>query len=151
ASWAPARPDVVNVAWAKRWDAASGRLLREVPNKELELLNLTIAPDGRTVIACPNVLDAADPQLWDSVTGKRLPVRLNAGRAIVVSLTPDNKKLAISGDRGLYVWDTTTGRELCRVDLPIYQLQMAVALTPDGKTLVSSGFRGRLLLWDAAT
>src|SRR5207302_3153123 len=105
ASWALARPDVVNIAWAKRWDAASGRLLHELPIKELELVNMTIAPDGRTVLACPNVHGAADPQLWDSVTGKRLPVRINSGRAIVVSLTPDNKKLAISGDRGLLVWD----------------------------------------------
>ncbi|HYT91286.1 MAG TPA: WD40 repeat domain-containing protein, partial [Gemmataceae bacterium] len=150
-SWRPVQAGTVNVAWAKRWDAATGKLLSELPIQELELVTLSIAPDGRTVIACPNVAaadpDAADPQLWDTVTGKRLPVRVHARHTLFLALTPDGKKMATASDGGLHVWDTATGKAISKIDLPLAYFQPTLALTPDGKTLVSADLRR----WDTAT
>jgi WD40 repeat protein len=94
--------------------------------------------------------------LWDSATGRPLPVALEAHRAPISDLAfnADGTILASYDSQGtLYLWDwearVTIGRPLQRKD--DYAAASAMSLAPGGKLAATSAAGGVIDLWDVET
>jgi WD40 repeat protein len=128
---------------------------------------LAFSPDGQTVLAT----DHLSIRRWGITDGKplaRTPLQWETkGRPPLLSacvLTRDGKTLAgraVAQDRfgpllpqGLYVWDTATGKQRCRITVERGFLRDFVALSDDGKLLAAphrAGAEEPIRLWDART
>jgi RNA polymerase sigma factor (sigma-70 family) len=139
---------------ARLWDAATGRELRRFRGPKGWIRAIALSPDA-SILA----LAAWDRTIrfLDTANGKEhLVIRLPALNAdfrgdCPLVFTPDGKTLisgnADSRDSILYVWNTTTGKQLRQIKQPTLRL----AVSPDGRILATTGRDGVLHLYDIAT
>jgi WD40 repeat protein len=126
--------------------------------------SIAFSPDGQTVAAAAGSM----VRLWTVATGQEIdPVtEAHSGAVIGVAASPDGKTVATaSEDKTVRLWDTTTGRELRRMDKPAdeaaggffayYNNSSAggvnLAFSPDGKTLAAAQSNGSIQLWTTDT
>jgi WD40 repeat protein len=65
------------------------------------------------------------------------------GKLLAAGYEDGDKGKAPGGERGICLWDTATGTELCRIPGPGWQVGSGcLAFTDDGKTLVAAGDDG---------
>jgi WD40 repeat protein len=157
------------------WDVGTGAERGPAREQPGGVAALALAPDGKSVAVV-----AADGSVgvWDTATGKEGRqlheatgpdpasggVGARGGRTSAgVHFSPDGKKLAAFAEesdptgRGtwflaLLVWDTATGKELCKVRWPSASAgAYAFAFSPDGSRLAWAGPDGIIHLEDAAT
>ncbi len=123
------------------WDLSSGELLTTLIGHTAEVLDVAIAPDGKTAISASwdNTL-----KVWDLLSGeamKTLQGHTSSVRAVV--LAPDGKTaVSASGDNTLKVWDLFSGKEIASFSGEIDMLCCGV--TPDGATIVAGEELGRV-------
>jgi RNA polymerase sigma factor (sigma-70 family) len=136
---------------ARLWDVASGKELRKLDGHVQEVSVVAFSPDGRT-LATASRDDSV--RLWEVATGQ---VRWQCGKALMgraaAAFSPDGRLLltaASQQDRGLRLWDLTTGQELCNV-WGHRGFVTAVAFASDGKTAASVSDDSTALLWDVAS
>ncbi len=114
------------------------------------------APNGKTVAIVDLGRKMID--LYDLPTLKRrcsLPTLQQYGRDpecnFVLCFSPDGRQLAAVKKAGeLAVWDTTTGKQLAKVDLsgpPVYH----AAFAPDGRSLAIAAEDGTFTVWELAS
>jgi RNA polymerase sigma factor (sigma-70 family) len=160
-AFAPRGNTLATVAWdksAKVWDAASGRELLTLANKNQPVRCVAFAPDGQTLAVGYEGNGAGDSvRLWDTASGTerialpgpRLSVRM-------LSFSADGRALAAASlDGQVKVWELPTGRPKASLSCgPIY----AVRFSPDGKLLATGGGAwgnpqgpGEVKIWDAET
>jgi RNA polymerase sigma factor (sigma-70 family) len=141
------------------WDAASGRLLREVSVGDLSVRAVVVSPDHR-LMALATFLPIKNDEptrgairVLDVETGKE--VRTFARKdddtdACALAFSPDSKLLLSLGSRNgvLRVEEIASGEELLRHQFPRDVLAY-LALSPDGQTLaVISGPNSRkMYVW----
>jgi WD40 repeat protein len=138
------------------WEMASGRLLREFRNYDLNYAECWIAlsPDGR-MVAVPRRAEVA---LWNHASGERVHLlkgeKVGYGGFDGVAFAPDGKTLAAGDHRGtIHFWDLSTGKPSGR--LPTQRPYSIASLTysPDGKLLASADHlsSGLIKLWSVAS
>ncbi len=88
------------------------------------------------------------------VTHLNLPegavARLGKGRFPEIQYSPDGTRLAVASTIGIWLYDTTTYREVALITGPADDVDN-VAFSPDGKTLAGGSGDGIVQLWDAMT
>ena len=134
-------------------DLSSGRFTRL---DDLGMQNTVVSADGKLVAAY--VADEIKGvQLWNVATGKRLRAIANLadnddrmfGRAL--ALSPDCKTLAVGADKRVYLFDSSTGNLLAKMDAGSGGGPLELAFTPDGsKLLCNHQVEWRLRIWDVA-
>lgn len=154
------RPEVKRVVDPKAsisvWDAATGKLLRELTCPARELFPgygafyraLALAPDGKKLITMgPDQFF----RIWDPATGQELRrVALDRSQPpFALALSKDGRTLAASSDGSkIQIFDMKSGKLKLS---PVEDLGRSTRalLTPDGRTAITSGPENSILLWDA--
>jgi len=152
------------------WDVATGQELHSFPHTS-RVYAVAFSPDGRQFISgCggSSLKDGAvfDPincviRLWDIESGRE--VRQFKGHTAgvrTVAWSPNGRYIlsASSGEYfdasrwqppsevGIRLWETGTGRQVCRFNTP--HSIGSLAFAPDGRTFLSSGGNGSICLWE---
>ena len=90
-------------------------------------------------------------RLWDTHTGKQIPVRKShKARVSAVAFAPDSKSfLTGSDDKTARLWNALTGKEIKTFSGHADGVT-SVAFTPDGKQVLTGGKDKTAILWDVA-
>jgi WD40 repeat protein len=132
---------------ARRWQAATGRLLSLFPLHNSPLSVAAIRPDGQAVLTAAG----KRTQLQDAGTGQPLgPPREHPSDVSALAFSPDGQT-ALSGDaEGEVRWcEVASGKSIRR--FRHRGAICAVAFSPDGKKALTGGLDGRARLWDLAS
>jgi WD40 repeat protein len=137
-------------------DATTGKAALEVPHLPDYVMSVEFDQEGKTLVAsCRNGHTAR----WDPLSGKQLspfqaPPPAFVGPAemlLAAALTQGGKKAALVDANGvLHVWESATGKAVCRIDNPPVGEDQAV-FSPDGTLLVVKHQDDVIRLWDAVT
>jgi WD40 repeat protein len=145
------------------WDAASGKLLRqlELENKGTPISWLRLTPDGR-MLATGEGWEKL--RLWNAETGKHLAtLKLPAEREPFqkpldrwqTAFTPDGRYLFASNTTNLWVWDVVARREIGPFEEDDHEWTVAgsgrVGVSPDGRLLAWYDPAWQLCLYEVCT
>ena len=134
------------------FDAVTGKLqFTDVLPGKLPSSGLTLTPDGRAMVVCPQVdlvalRDLLNPHPRVPRVGPFRHASLVTGTAI----SPDGNRLAVAtGDGTAVIWDLTTAR--LAGSLQHGQPLRQVAFSGDGRRLVTVAENHTMRVWDVAT
>jgi WD40 repeat protein/tetratricopeptide (TPR) repeat protein len=135
------------------WEWRTG-LLRFPGTRVSGIAHVAASPDGRLLALGRRPLTTLVPApltLLDLDTGAEVGAGLWHFGSVHAAWSPDGKRLACAGERGLQVrvWERATGK--VRLLAGHTSGTLFVAFSPDGKLLASSGFDRTVRLWDAST
>jgi WD40 repeat protein len=123
------------------WQAATGKLLRELGPHEKQLQCIAFSPNGRFLAAGS---DDATVVIWDVASGERVALlRGGRNRTESVAFSPDGTVLLSGGGWGyrdnqyLYIWDWKAGKLLRRI-VAHRSLITRVIFAPDGQRFASA-------------
>ncbi len=144
------------------WDAGTGKLLRRLPLELMGGFTFGFTPDGLAVAVPPfGAVDGgkAKPgvvRVLDPASGKEVRRTELAGSAkffSTLALSPDGKRLAATPNGPVLVYDTATGREALRIELPAGARARSFGLVfaPDSKSLAVCDYDGAFRLYDAGS
>jgi WD40 repeat protein len=128
------------------WNAAAGRIVRQVVTPGGLPTGLAFSPDGRSMATgC----GAGGMELWELATGQdRMPDGTVDDRpAGAVAFSPDGRLIFGAGADGLRAEDTWTRKG---VNMPQAHRGGVVTLAAAGGRLLSVGADGTAILWDIA-
>jgi WD40 repeat protein len=129
---------------ARRWQAATGRLLNVFPLHNGAISAAAVRPDGKALLTA----EGKRIQVWDAGTGQRLGQPWDHASSVsVLGFSPDGQT-ALSGDAGGAVqWcEVASGKLIRRV--MHHAAVCAVAFSPDGKQALTGGLDNTARLWD---
>jgi WD40 repeat protein len=135
------------------WDVATGQPQGKPLGEPIKLLELvqgrlvSFSPDGGRVLS--GGLGSA--QVWDAQTCQPLTPPLEHTQLLHhASFSRDGRHvLTASDDRHAAVWDSATGKQICKVESPSRIKQ--ACFSPDGARFVSASADRTAQVWDAAT
>ncbi|HUG92406.1 MAG TPA: WD40 repeat domain-containing protein [Planctomycetaceae bacterium] len=142
-----------NGEWkAKLWDAATGRLVRELAGHRHDVTAVAFSSDSRLAATG----DAAGRAcLWDARSGTKLREfsgHSRGGHVTGIAFTSDGRYvLTASTDQTVATWDAATGEELAGRRLPHPDAIVSMALSPDGTQALTSCEDRVVRLWDLAS
>ncbi len=135
------------------WDVASGKSIRKqfvYPEDTSSVFSLAFSPDGNK-FASAGTGFSGSLRVWDLATQKELWNREKFLYCNQVLFSPDGKRLAVSGYRTVYVFDSVNGKEVwtASIDPGFFT---SLSFSPDGSALLSGG-HGFLhaRVWDVGT
>jgi RNA polymerase sigma factor (sigma-70 family) len=146
-----------NVYFARLWEvpsakpegvAETGKELRKLMFGNGGIRCAAYSADGKTVALGADGGKELVVKLFDAATGKeqlKIPFP-DASSVRSVAFSPDGKTLAASGGSSTRLFDTTTGKEIVKIDRKAIGLRFA----PDGKVLVGA-VAGTIYRWDTTT
>jgi RNA polymerase sigma factor (sigma-70 family) len=135
-------------ATARIHDAATLKVLHELPGHKFLARCLVYSPDGKTLITADG---GQTLRLWDVATGK-LRRNITCDDLLeCVATSPDGTALA-TGTLGstISLWDATTGKRVG--DVMGHESWLSfVAFAGPGHTVLSADTNGSVRMWDAAS
>jgi WD40 repeat protein/tRNA A-37 threonylcarbamoyl transferase component Bud32 len=132
---------------ARRWQAATGRLVHTFPLHHRDISAAAIGPDGAALLTA----DRERVQLWDAGTARRIgrPWK-HRSEVSVLAFSPDGKT-ALSGDAAgaVELHEVAAGKLLHR--FTHQGAVLAAAFSPDGKKVLTGGLDNTARLWDLSS
>ena len=148
-----------NDGYARIWDMASGKLLRELHADPVQVHGVRFSPDASFVVTTGQYHTV---RLWQVSTGQEMlhmedSVKTATGEVQnqvvqAVAVSPDGRLIATSDDYAFTVriWDAKTGAELHRMVAGNNETHR-LSFSRDGSILLGACYDGTARLWDAAT
>ena len=149
------------------FDAINGRLLLDLALPD-PASSVALGPTGSTLAVsfsmrppgCPHIVLLKETEGGAFISPEKkdnLPKFTN-GTTEVVNFSSDGKLLAASLDRGVYVWDISSGRAVAEIEPPGFETRQGIdspqelVFSPDSKYIVGiSGRNPRAYLWNLKT
>jgi WD40 repeat protein len=139
------------------WDAATGQLLRRVPQAHSSWIRgFALSPDGTKFATGGRDGKTAGGTVrwWDAHTGKHLRTLEMPFHVLSLAFSPDGKWLAVgSGSQGevekvVVMLEAETGKERCRFTASTHHWVQELAFSPDSKLLAVAGHDATVHLFD---
>jgi RNA polymerase sigma factor (sigma-70 family) len=132
------------------WDVTTGKELHRLADKRWNSDGV-LSADGKVLAVSIRSADTTTIHLLETATGKELHrLEGHPGYIRAKAFSADGRTLASADwDRGVWIWDTATGKEVRR--FPEGPAVHALALTPDGKTLATTTGNTTVHLRETAT
>lgn len=141
------------------WDPLTGKENRPAVTLRAAPRALELSADGKLLTA---FYGSAEVQLWDTDTGKAVPLPHADQLGNVLVLLPDRKRAVVASDDGAYLVNLETGkRGWSREIIPYFELgpglgrqqstAVCAAVSPDGKTMAAGTDCGHIALLDTTT
>lgn len=144
-------PEDWGAEWSwRQWDARSGKELRVVQARQKGGMNRAVfSPDGKFLAAWTQ---NGDLRLWDVGAGKE-PGQWQGSmrRCRDMAFSPDGTLLVGVIDDVVRVWESATGKEVCRRTLTGPGVVQRCLIAPDNKTLLLDEQRRGVFLFDSTT
>lgn len=149
-SWSPDSTRVIcgvedNCVYIFKVDPHGSCLERKINVSDQHLFQVLFLPDGKRFATSSGCV-----QIWDVDTAQKLSefTRSTEGTAIAISLSPDQKTLAVGyDDKEVAFWDIESGKQIfskvCHDD-GVYN----ILFTLDGKRLITSSLDKTIKIWD---
>ncbi len=142
-------PDGIRIASAgsdntiKIHDLHSGKISASLEGHENYITAVAFTPDGKQLVS---IGFDATVKRWDADTWQEVST-FRIGESVVdVAFSPDGTRLVSCVNRGIHLWDATTGQELARRDNAV-MWPHSVAFSPDGMKIAAAGY-GVITLWN---
>lgn len=137
---------------ARLWSTQTGESLRQVRTPGSSIMDLALAPDGRTFATVDSFLTNS-VKFWDTATGAALgalpTTNWPAQRCV---FTPQGGLVTISADRQLTLWDTTFSKKVHTYPGILgTTTQLIDVWFPNDSVLASQSSDGRVYLWNLAS
>ena len=138
-----------NVIAVRNLDSASDIAILKSP---VTILAMSSSRDGSRIATAG--IDGAI-RIWDPTRNSEFRSLPHGEQAIGLGVSRDGSRLVSCGipkllKSSVAIWDTTSGRELRRLNIPPFQSARELALSPSGKQVAVVSLLG-LELWDAVT
>jgi WD40 repeat protein len=138
----------------KVWDAATGRLIKNLPGHTGSVAGVVFSPDGRRFASA-----SADGtvRVWDAESfAEQAVLPAEPNRFAGVAFSADSKLLAVRHGKGVDLRDATTGQHLRTLSCPVPAEdahEFSCAFSPDGKWLAAAAVEGtrQVRLWEVGT
>ena len=126
------------------WDLESGNVIKKLPFR-----GYAISPDAK-LVACEKVEDGPII-IHDIETDKEISrVPAHQGGTAWANFNSDGSRLATTGpDKRIRIFETATGNEVLKIDVPNRKLVHDVKFSPDDRLLVWKTFDGLVEIFDA--
>jgi WD40 repeat protein len=137
----------------RRWDVRTGmEFPRVAEDPKVERPILALSPDGRTLASSPRW--GVELALWDLETDRKLldvrpPPSISGDGPFAIGFSPDGKRLAVGGRRGIGLFDIVGGRWL-ESAVPRAWGLASVRFSPDGRWLLGEA-AGHAGVWELET
>jgi WD40 repeat protein/serine/threonine protein kinase len=143
---------------AHLWDAATGKPIAPPVGHRAAVCQAAFSPDGRRLVTAAfpaGGWGTSEARVWDALSGEALtpPLKMFGGASgvgIVVSFSPDGRRLLTTDAVGVAVWDLETPGWA----LPLVQHAdqvTSVSFRPDGRQVLTTSRDGTCRIWDAAS
>jgi RNA polymerase sigma factor (sigma-70 family) len=114
-------------------------------------IRIRFVEDGKTLMS---VGQDQTVRFWDLATGKLQRLQRLPSSQRAMSLSADGKKVALTSDEHLHLWDIKEAKEIQRI--PTAKLENEkqlnwVEFSPDGKMLAACNSDSTVLLWNVAS
>jgi eukaryotic-like serine/threonine-protein kinase len=140
----------------KIWDPATGELVHTIPTPT-KVNGIAYSPVANhlawvTEYNAPAGNYLGELHFWDVTVNKpHGAISGYLGRLHRVAFSPDGKRIAVSGDMGVKVWDTASTKEIHHFAGTVHRFtSLDVKWSHDGKRL-ASGHGSQIKIWDATT
>jgi WD40 repeat protein len=139
--------------YLRYWDAATGRLRREVKVWNHSISAAAHTPDGKSIAARGFYHDEINNEnvywlaVFDAQTGeKQMSLESDIPWDAALAISPAGN-LVVSGGQTVRVFDVAAGTQAAERTLELAKAE-AVAFSPDGTVVAAGDNRGHLLLWN---
>lgn len=136
------------------WEIKTGAVIAQISTGNFLIgSNIIFSPDGKWFIATPTVCDYAsattvcsskvsffDPQTFEL----KMEVNGNIGTTTDIAISADSKSLAVSGKKGVDIWNLDADPSLSATLHQDYVLSLGIS--PDGRTLAIGS--DKIIFWD---
>ena len=125
------------------WDGMTGKELHKLPGHPGGTTAVGFSPDSQLVVS-----SGADNtiRIWRAVTGKEI-LHINNLNGMGVAFSPDGKLLVVLCEDDLCLFETSTGKERCRLKAPNVS-PSCICFSPDSKLLAVNAGDEVIRMWD---
>lgn len=137
---------------ARLWSTQTGELLLQVRTPGSSIMDLALAPDGRTFATVDSFLTNC-VKLWNTATGAALGALPTTNwTAQHCAFTPQGTLVTVSADRQLTLWDATHSRKVHTYPGVVgTTTQLIDVWFPNESVLAAHSSDGRVYLWNLAS
>jgi WD40 repeat protein/serine/threonine protein kinase len=140
----------LNCAVMRLWDLAGSRVLTTIDKlPPISVLRAEFSSDGKLLAIADRWHSSV--RVFDATTGRAaFSCSYRDGKARYAVFSPDGKRLAACGERGIQIWDVST-HEMAATWQIASNVGEYLAYSPDGKLLAVGSREGPVELWETGT